>query len=170
MPRPLKVFRTPTGFHDAYVATPSRAAALRAWGSDVDLFARGMAEEVTDEALIREPLAHPGTVVRVARGTAAEHLAALPATPAAKKTREPAAPRRRTPPPSKAALTEAQAAADAARAGFDEREHALAKREAALLTERRRLERDRSTELARLQRTVDEAEERYRTALADWEP
>ena len=37
----LKVFRTPIGFHDAYVAAPSRAAALRAWGADTDLFSTG---------------------------------------------------------------------------------------------------------------------------------
>jgi hypothetical protein len=30
MPRKLKVFRTPIGFHDAYVAAPSRKAALEA--------------------------------------------------------------------------------------------------------------------------------------------
>jgi hypothetical protein len=27
----LKVFRTPIGFHDAYVAAPSKKAALAAW-------------------------------------------------------------------------------------------------------------------------------------------
>lgn len=74
----LKVFRTPTGFHDAYVAAPSRKAALEAWGSDADLFARGIAEVVTDEELSREPLANPGKVIRRSRGTAAEQLAALP--------------------------------------------------------------------------------------------
>jgi hypothetical protein len=33
MPRAakLKVFRTPIGFHDAYVAAPSQKAALEAW-------------------------------------------------------------------------------------------------------------------------------------------
>ena len=29
----LKVFRTSIGFHDAYVAAPSRKAALEAWGA-----------------------------------------------------------------------------------------------------------------------------------------
>eukprot|EP01035_Chromulina_nebulosa_P046785 gene46785-63390_t len=58
MPRQLKVFRTPIGFHDAYVAAPSRKAALQAWGSDADLFARGMAEIVTDPALTAGPLAN----------------------------------------------------------------------------------------------------------------
>ena len=41
--RRLKVFRTAIGFHDAYVAAPSRKAALEAWGTDKDLFARGVA-------------------------------------------------------------------------------------------------------------------------------
>ena len=78
MPRKLKVFRTPIGFHDAYVAASSRKAALAAWGADADLFARGVAEEVTDPTLTAAPLARPGEVVRVVRGTMAEHLAALP--------------------------------------------------------------------------------------------
>ncbi len=60
----LKVFRAPIGFHDVYVAAPSRKAALEARGSDHDLFARGMAEEVVDPELIREPLARPGEIIR----------------------------------------------------------------------------------------------------------
>ena len=48
MARALKVFRTAAGFHDAYVAAPSRKAALEAWGADVDLFARGIAEHPAD--------------------------------------------------------------------------------------------------------------------------
>ena len=74
----LKVFRTAIGFHDAYVAAPSRKAALAAWGSDKDLFARGAAEEVTDPDLAAEALAQPGTVIKRLRGTAAEQLASLP--------------------------------------------------------------------------------------------
>lgn len=34
----LKVYRTPIGFHDTYVAAPSQKAALAAWGSGHDLF------------------------------------------------------------------------------------------------------------------------------------
>ncbi len=79
MARKMKVFRTPIGFHDAYVAAPSQKAALQAWGADADLFARGMAEEVTDATLMKEPLTHPGQVVRKIRGTMDEHMAALPA-------------------------------------------------------------------------------------------
>lgn len=51
----LKVFRTPAGFHDAYVAAPSQKAALKAWGSEADLFARGIAEKVTDPKLMEAP-------------------------------------------------------------------------------------------------------------------
>lgn len=74
----LKVFRTPIGFHDAYVAAASQNAALAAWRADADLFARGMAERVTDPQLAAEPLKKPGQVIRRPRGTAAEHIAALP--------------------------------------------------------------------------------------------
>lgn len=73
MPK-LKVFRTPAGFHDAYVAALSQKAALKAWGSDADLFARGIADKVTDPKLMKEPLAKPGVVIKVSRGSAGDHL------------------------------------------------------------------------------------------------
>lgn len=101
MPRKLKVYRTPIGFHDAYVAAPSQKAALEAWGSDADLLARGIAEIVTDEALTREPLKKPGTVIRRLRGTNEEQMAAAEASP--RRTRPHAkseAPRRGRPAPS----------------------------------------------------------------------
>ena len=59
----LKVFRTPIGFHDAYVAAPSQKAALEAWGADGNLFAQGIAEQVTDQKLMDEQLASPGEVI-----------------------------------------------------------------------------------------------------------
>lgn len=34
MARKLKVFCTPIGFHDAYVAAPSQKAALEVWDTD----------------------------------------------------------------------------------------------------------------------------------------
>ena len=73
----LKVYRTPVGFHDAYVAAPSQKAALEAWGVDTNLFARGSAEEVTDADLTKAPLKKPGEVIKVPRGTKKEHLTAL---------------------------------------------------------------------------------------------
>ena len=75
---PLKVYRTPIGFHDAYVAASSQKAALKAWGSGHDLFGTGEAEVVTDSALTKEPLARPGEVIRRLRATAAEQIASLP--------------------------------------------------------------------------------------------
>ena len=48
----LKVFRTPIGFHDAYVAAPSQKAALEAWGAEGNLFAQGIAEQVIDPELM----------------------------------------------------------------------------------------------------------------------
>jgi hypothetical protein len=77
MPK-LKVYRTSTGFHDAYVAAHSQKAALKAWGSKHDLFARGVAEAVTDPVLAKEPLAHPGEVIKRLCGTTAEQISALP--------------------------------------------------------------------------------------------
>jgi hypothetical protein len=76
MPK-LKVYRTPIGFHDAYVAAPSQKAALKAWGAKADLFARGGAEVVTEGDLAKAPLAHPGEVIRLLRGTEAQHIKAL---------------------------------------------------------------------------------------------
>ena len=72
----LKVFRTAIGFHDAYVAAPSRKAALEAWGADANIFAQGIAEQVTDPKLMEEPLSRPGEVIRKLRGSAEEHVAA----------------------------------------------------------------------------------------------
>ncbi|HET9811629.1 MAG TPA: hypothetical protein VFP53_08035 [Sphingomicrobium sp.] len=73
----MNVYRTPVGFHDAYVAAPSQKAALEAWGAETNLFSQGAAEQVTDPELIREPLRNPGKVVKVPRGTKREHLEAL---------------------------------------------------------------------------------------------
>ena len=76
----LKVFRTPIGFHDAYVAAPSQKAALEAWGADGNLFAQGIAEQVSDPELMEEPLASPGEVIKRVRGSTDEHFAALDRT------------------------------------------------------------------------------------------
>ena len=72
----LKVFRTAIGFHDAYVAATSRKSALEAWGTNKDLFAREVAEEVTDPALMAEPLGEPGTVFSKLRSMPADDVEA----------------------------------------------------------------------------------------------
>ncbi|HEX8486892.1 hypothetical protein [Sphingomonas sp.] len=180
--RRLKVYRTAIGFHDAYVAAPSRAAALRAWGSDKDLFARGAAEEVTDPALTAEALAAPDTVIKRLRGTAAEQLAALPPKAPKRKAKDAPPPDVTAPPrtarkpptpppkpePSRAALDEAEATLAAAQARQKEALGALAEREAALARERRDLERTQASETRRLTRDRDDAADDYQAAMRRW--
>lgn len=157
MPRKLKVFRTAIGFDDAYVAAPSRKAALAAWGADADLFARGVAEEVTDAKLSQAPLARPGEVIRVSRGGLSEHLKALPkrkrkaaAAPAA-KPRKVAKPK---PPPSRSKLEAA--------------ERALAALVDQQTAELEALKARQAKARAALERKRDKARESYRAALDRW--
>jgi hypothetical protein len=103
-----------TGFHDAYVAVPSRAAALRAWGATTDLFAMDAAEEVTDPKLMAAPLARPGEVVKHVRGSNAEHMAAAGPS-ASPKTRTSDTPKPK-PRPSRADLDKAEKQLEAAEA------------------------------------------------------
>jgi len=178
MPRKLKVFRTAIGFHDAYVAASSRKAALEAWGADADLFARGVAEEVTDPKLGKEALAHPGEVIRVSRGGLSEHLKALPKrkkagkrkaneTPA-EKSSKPKKATKPKPPPRRDKVDAAEQALEAARS----KHHAEA---AKLESEREAIERKldalrskQAKEVAALETKRDAAREAYRKALDSW--
>ncbi len=189
----LKVYRTVAGFHDAYVAAPSQKAALEAWGSDRDLFARGIAEQVTDPALTAEPLAAPGTVVKRSRGTSAEQIAALPdpqpdrperdastgkarakppspgsAKAKSKSTPKPPPHAKPDPKPSGTALDAAEETLAAVKADYAGRERALAAREAALTRERRAFDRDRAAALDAAQTVRDDAQARYDAALRTW--
>lgn len=164
----LKVFRTAAGFHDAYVAAPSRKAALAAWGADKDLFARGMAEEVTDPALTEAPLAAPGEVVKVSRGGRAEQLAALPEERPKKENLRTRIEPTPTPKPSRAKLDAAEAALAQAEARHEHERAALAEKEAALQRRKRELSREQAAEISRLARTRDDADVTYRTALKNW--
>ncbi len=177
MPRKqkLKLFRTPIGFHDAYVAAPSRKAALEAWGSNTDLFSAGIAEEATDERLLAELSERPGEVARKSRGSAKEHAAAL-----GKVAKTKNAPRLRPgrtekerlkkgPKPSRAALDKAEAALtelerkqSAERGALEREERALAKRRESI-EEKQRQAMDKAIALR------DEAEAKYRSAVAKWE-
>lgn len=184
-PKTLKVFRTPIGFHDAYVAAPSQKAALEAWGADSNLFAQGIAEAVTDPALMEAALARPGEVVRVARGSTAEHVRALGAVdkprpraraandegkakPAssAGRTRPPAAKKR--PRPSRESLEKAEAAL--ARVEDEHRAALAAIREEQEALEQRRhaIEQQYRSASAKLNAQVDAARAAYRKAMADW--
>jgi hypothetical protein len=169
MPRPqkLKVYRTPIGFHDAYVAAPSQKAALEAWGSDANLFARGVAELVEDPALTAEPLAHPGEVIRKLRGTAEEQLAALPREKPKVKT-APVRTTRPRPRPSRGALEEAEAALADMEAQHRQQLDELARREAALAKERQALESRQRRERDRLSDAAERARASYEQAMRKW--
>jgi hypothetical protein len=180
LPRPLKVFRTAVGFRDAYVAAPSRAAALRAWGTDKDLFARGGAEEVTDPALTEEALSKPGEVVYRTRGGLAEQVAALgelpPRKPRASEVAESAPPRTPEatrpirPRPSRAKLEAAEAAIAELQREREQADAAMRRRERALAAERKAEEEGFARKLEALQDKQKKAREDYEAALRKWEP
>ena len=67
--RKLKVFQAQLGFFDSVVAAPSKAAALRAWGTHQDLFASGDARIATDKAAVAAAIEHPETPLARAIGT-----------------------------------------------------------------------------------------------------
>ena len=166
----LKVFRTPIGFHDAYVAAPSQKAALEAWGADSNLFAQGIADVVTDPELMEAALARPGEVVRVARGSAGEHLKAVGkgsrvSTPSPRPS--PRSGRGRVK-PSRAALD----AAEEALAGVEKRHRTelrdLERERQALDRKLREAERRQESERAEAEATRDRAQRSYDRALRAW--
>lgn len=64
MPRKLKVYQTSQGFYDLALAAPSMKAALKAWGSTMNVFAQGLAREATDGDVIEAAMASPGVVLK----------------------------------------------------------------------------------------------------------
>ena len=173
----LKVFRTAVGFHDAYVAAPSRKAALEAWGTDKDLFARGVAEEVIEPSLMAEPLAAPGTVFRQFRSAPAD-LAAEPRKLRKAKVEETAPPKARMRPvppppppprPSEGEVRAARRALDGKREQHEVEQRNLAARERELASERRAMESRQSDELRRLFDRLEAAQRTYDDQLRAWE-
>ena len=59
----LKVFTWSDGFHAFTVATSSRPTALEAWGSKQDLFATGLASQLSGGPDYEAALASPGEVI-----------------------------------------------------------------------------------------------------------
>ncbi len=181
----LKVYRTVAGFNDAYVAAPSQKAALEAWGSDRDLFARGIAELVTDPALTAEPLASPGVVVKHSRGTTAEQIKAMP-NPEPRTQQEDGSDRTRTskqsikskrpappkptpkPKPSSEKLEAAEAKLETVKSNYAGRMKALADQEAKLARERRSLEKQKSDDVGKAETAVEDERRAYDTALRQW--
>jgi hypothetical protein len=169
----LKVYRTSIGFHDAYVAAPSKKAALEAWGSKKDLFARGAAELVPDPGLERDALASPGHVIKVSRGSVAEQLAALPKDAATgdrpvKKARDNPPPPVPAPRPSRAPLDSAERAIEALEREQEKALAAIAKREAKLAEERRRVMQDQADRMQKLVDVRDEQKRRFDAAIKQW--
>lgn len=160
----LKVYRTPAGFHDAYVAAPSQKAALKAWGSDANLFARGIAEVVTDPALTKAPLAAPGEVIRVAR-TSADELPTPTLRPKKRAAKPAAEPKPR---PSRAALEAAERALEDAEARHAEEQRALRREEEALVERRREMEKAQAAERLMLDRARLAARDDYQAAVEAW--
>lgn len=177
MPK-LKVYRTPIGFHDAYIAAPSQKAALEAWGSDANLFARGVAEVVTDPNLTKEALSRPGEIIRRARGTDAEHFAALPKEKRSTKKKpkppsqspevKPAA-RSKRPKPRRDKLEAAELAIEQAETRHQAENMELSRQEKLLAEKRRKMEADQSKEITKLRRTLTTARDNYENALQDRE-
>lgn len=175
----LKVFRTPIGFHDAYVAAPSQKAALEAWGADGNLFAQGIAEQVDDPELMEEPLARPGEVIKKVRGSADEHFAALGQTTPQKKaarSREenpgnviPLKPRKPKPKPSRAALDAAEEALKKAEKKQRKKLAGIEKELEALERKRRELQRKHEAQHDKLVEKRDEARGEYEEALRKWD-
>ena len=169
----LKVFRTAAGFDDAFVAAPSRKAALEAWGAGTDLFSAGIAEEVRDpksgpaEAkAAKAVLAKPGEVVRVRRGGGKD---VRPSTGSGRTEKGNNGKSKAKPKPSRAAVEKAEAAL----AELDKKQSAeraaLAKEEEELAKRRRALEDKQARARDQAQAKFEAAEERYRKAMREWE-
>ena len=173
----LKVFRTPIGFHDAYVAAPSRKAALEAWGADANIFAQGIAEQVTDPKLMEEPLSRPGEVIRRLRGSAEEHVAAADSQRMPKKeggarlkagmTKDEKA-KPRPPKPKRDALDAAEEALEKAEKKQRKALSKIDEQIQKLERERRDLQRKQERERDKLAEEVERARSAYERAMRAW--
>ena len=171
----LKVFRTPIGFHDAYVAAPSQKAALEAWGADSNIFAQGIAEQVTDPKLMEEPLASPGKVIKRVRGSADEHFAELdraaPRKKAAKESGKVVALKPKSKPRPKPKRDELDAAEEALEKADKKQRKKLREIDdelQALERKRRDLQRKHEAERDRLSEKAEQARSSYERAMRDW--
>lgn len=164
----LKVFKTPIGFHDAYVAAPSRKAALEAWGAGTDLFSAGIAEPVTSTGeAAKAALAKPGEVVRVRRTGGKEDKGGPRIEPGRTRRAQPKA--KSKPKPSRATVDKAEAAL-AELGDRQEVERAeLAAEEDRLARRRRALDERHAKAREIAEANLQAAEDRYRAAMRAWE-
>ncbi len=127
----LKVFTWSDGFHAFTVAASSRPKALEAWGSKQDLFATGLATQLAGGPDYEAALASPGDVIT--RGLAIDVGKISKARP--KKAAGPSKAKRARIESLQAALADLDETHQSALADLDARQ-------AALETERRRIETD----------------------------
>ena len=170
----LKVFRTPIGFHDAYVAAPSQKAALEAWGAEGNLFAQGIAEQVTDPKLMEEALERPGEIIRKVRGSADEHFAALDRVAKRKdkaeaKAAKTKAPKPKANKPSRDDLDAAEEAMDAAKGRHTSEAKEIDREIEALERRRKDLLRRHERERDELEEARDAARSTFERAMRAWE-
>ena len=64
MARKLKTYQTSVGVFDLAIAAPSMKAAAEAWGSQIEVFRRGFANETQDPAIVAATMARPGVVLK----------------------------------------------------------------------------------------------------------
>ena len=117
----LKVFTWSDGFHAFTVATTSRPKALEAWGSKQDLFATGLASQLSGGPDYEAALASPGEVVE--RGLAIDVGKIGKAKPA--KPRGPSRAKAARIEKLKMALADLDKRRQAEMANFEERQAAL---------------------------------------------
>ncbi|NSX34076.1 hypothetical protein HTK96_11940 [Brevundimonas vesicularis] len=117
----LKVFTWSDGFHAFTVATSSRPKALEAWGSMQDLFATGLASQLSGGPDYEAALASPGEVVE--RGLAIDVGKIGKAKPA--KPRRPSRAKAARIEKLKTALADLDERRQAEMASFEERQAAL---------------------------------------------
>lgn len=144
-------------------------AALAAWGSDKDLFARGDAEIVTDSALTAEPLARPGEVIKRLRATAEEQIAAAPPATAKPRTAKQTQAKPKPPRPDHGMVEAADHALADAQATQRDAERAFVSEEAALAERRRAMRATHEDKITRLEAVRDAAERAYADALSAWQ-
>lgn len=164
-------------FRGRLYRAPNQKAALEAWGAKRNLFARSAAEQIKDPNLVKAALAHPGEVLRVPRGTTAEHLAAAGTTAGTAKRGErpmdqvkaPAKPEKCRPRPRRDKLDAARALLEDKRRDLGAQESKLASQIDSLKARLAEQKRHNADALAVLEQQVEKENHQYRQALAKWE-
>ena len=156
-------------------------AALAAWGTDKNLFARGAAELVEDPALTRRAAGasgrgRPGVARQCRRSCSGagqagrqETAEAIPhAEPLAEASAPPPPPPPPPPRPSRAALDRAEQAEERVRTRHEAERERIAARKAALAEEERKLRARQREEAAAASETLDRAKEKFEAEMQAW--